>query len=77
MNKKKISTLVMAGLLACTFMAGCGNSNGDKSGDNAKQEQKSPEMQAYEKFLVIPMGASYDDVKKHSDAKVPCLWKIK
>ena len=64
MNKKKVSALVMAGLLACTFMAGCGNSNGDKSGDNAKQEQKSPEMQAYEKFLAIPMGASYDDVKK-------------
>lgn len=39
MNKKKVSALVMAGLLACTFMAGCGNSNGDKSGDNAKQEQ--------------------------------------
>ena len=38
MNKKKVSALVMAGLLACTFMAGCGNSNGDKSGDNAKQE---------------------------------------
>ncbi len=64
MNKKKISALVMAGLLACTFMAGCGNTAGDNGGGSAKQEQKSPEMQAYENFLTIPMGASYDDVKK-------------
>lgn len=64
MNKKKISALVMAGLLACTFMAGCGNTAGENGGGSAKQEQKSPEMQAYENFLTIPMGASYDDVKK-------------
>ncbi|HJI72923.1 MAG TPA: DUF3862 domain-containing protein [Veillonellaceae bacterium] len=66
MEKRKILVIALAALLTTNVMAGCGsdgNSSPASSQSTSAKPTKSKAQVLYEKFLALPMGASYEDVK--------------